>query len=737
MASADDPAEPIFLFLAAEARYRIDRQVYPPTEKGSEDPGVLIAALRSGIGPGIAATLESHPESIVPVIERLEAWKPDLSEEYRPGWRFEKPLDTEAAQQIVDDTVALLLKPLRQKASLLRNDRYRVLKQELAAAAAQHQKDTLAFNSYQGTDSLNSDEYRRYEASKSLRNAAAARVRRLEWEIDPSTRWHQRVGWKASDYFEDPQVISLCEAIERDDRAAMRRLLDVGVKADTVGRDGMTPLLWAFPDRRVERFKLLLDYGADPNVFLESDFGVGGKPLHPYPHGGSLLADRGCRAGVAVSHLACRSPERAFMRAAFAHGANANLVDRKTGETPLDLVFARGLGDHAERVRTLLEQGARPNRLCEYTGRYPVTQAVLASAYESALLLLKAGADPTLTRKKEFPRKGQTALHWVLRHQEHAPFHDQRRQDDYDALLAWLEKHYASELENVRDELDQGPLWGAALRAEREAERAGRLAEQQRQRERLAERLRRLPAEPAPPTAAERVAELSEQQLENVDGPAIFEMWSPTRAKKPEPWFRLEADGRLTLRNRQRPAAPEVVTTLDRDEVIWLMHLAINECGVMEKDSADYRKHQDPQYDSVFRYRVESGERDVDLELPSRTLVRKSLRHRLGLFPFKALNAYLDALGNQAYIEADDPGGTVLAAINAEAKKQDATLPPFRPFHLSLAARTDRGHLMVTYTQDIDVGRDQRSLRLEGLYVGSDTQPTIRVTVKRVQRRPQ
>ena len=39
----------------------------------------------------------------------------------------------------------------------------------------------------------------------------------LDWQLKPRRRWHKRVGWKASEYFEDPKVIELCNAIEADD----------------------------------------------------------------------------------------------------------------------------------------------------------------------------------------------------------------------------------------------------------------------------------------------------------------------------------------------------------------------------------------------------------------------------------------------------------------------------------------------------------------------------------------
>jgi hypothetical protein len=65
----------------------------------------------------------------------------------------------------------------------------------------------------------------------------------------PGATVHQRCGWKAEDYFTDPKVIALCHAIEANDLAEMERLVKAGADVNAQGKDKMTPLLWAFPDK--------------------------------------------------------------------------------------------------------------------------------------------------------------------------------------------------------------------------------------------------------------------------------------------------------------------------------------------------------------------------------------------------------------------------------------------------------------------------------------------------------
>ena len=99
--------------------------------------------------------------------------------------------------------------------------------------------------------------------------------------------FHEKAGWKAEDYFDDPQVIALCKAIEANDLEEMKQLIDAGADVNAKGKGNMTPLLWALPDNQLERFKMLLEHGADSNVIIESDFNTRG----------------GMRAGDSVTHM--------------------------------------------------------------------------------------------------------------------------------------------------------------------------------------------------------------------------------------------------------------------------------------------------------------------------------------------------------------------------------------------------------------------------------------------------
>jgi len=66
-----------------------------------------------------------------------------------------------------------------------------------------------------------------------------------------SSRWHDKFGWHANDYFNDAKVIDLCNAIEKNDVPRMEQAIRDGADINCVGIGGMTPLLWAFSRKQV------------------------------------------------------------------------------------------------------------------------------------------------------------------------------------------------------------------------------------------------------------------------------------------------------------------------------------------------------------------------------------------------------------------------------------------------------------------------------------------------------
>ncbi|WP_158521207.1 ankyrin repeat domain-containing protein [Fuerstiella marisgermanici] len=246
--------------------------------------------------------------------------------------------------------------------------------------------------------------------------------------------WHEKVGWKASDYFEDPQVIALCEAIEENDIAEIDRLIEAGADVNAKGKGNMTPLLWAFPDNQIKRFKHLIKRGANPNVIFESDFGV----------------PSGFHAGDSVTHMSARTQFPGYLEAVMESGGDPNLIDQRRNRTLLHAVITAGVPDVKQRVQILIDNGADLNAL-DSSGHPPVRMAVMwFRQFDVALKLLKAGATPSIYR----PRSNSKLVHAVESAGQEVETMSDSQRKSFIALEAWLreagEDLKAARMDNAR-----------------------------------------------------------------------------------------------------------------------------------------------------------------------------------------------------------------------------------------------------------------------------------------------
>lgn len=383
--------EAAFLFLVGQVRYQIDAKVYPPVEKGGDAPSVLLGALRATLGGPIIDSVRNDPERMKEVIRRVEDWTPRFDEDYDPGWKYDEKLPANERPAVVKGSVDSLLRPLRTQAILLSNEEYRGITQQVERADKEFDQ---ALDAWRPGEAQPPEVYETYVLARQRRDELQLKQQRLRWDLLPEIRWHHRHGWKAEDYFDDPQVIELCGAIERDDLVEMKRLIKAGADVKAVGKDGMTPLLWAYPDNRFERFELLLEHGANPNVFFESNFGIGSwgskNAFHPLPDGSGLIGDWGCHAGETVTHKAAASPYTKYLKVVMAHGGNAKIVDKKTGETPLHVTVGHNR-DVFERVQLLVKHGADPNAHSEWHKAHPIKEIINSGSYDCAIYLRSPG----------------------------------------------------------------------------------------------------------------------------------------------------------------------------------------------------------------------------------------------------------------------------------------------------------------------------------------------------------
>lgn len=292
--------------------------------------------------------------------------------------------------------------------------------------------------------------------------------------------WHRRHNWKAEEYFTDPQVIALCRAIEADDLAEMDRLVKAGADVNAQGKGKMTPLLWAFPDNHLPRFKWLLEHGANPNVAVESEFGTRQR----------------ITAGDSVTHMACNTSFPGHFDAVFDHGGDPNL--RHTGplgfhQTPLFAVITSNVDEKKKKVNRLIELGADMNVLS--CGATPVmTAASWGGQHELALLMLNAGADYKTYQENEVQR----LIHVVARQERRLDEYTPEQRARFHELVQWLEDRGES-YEQAKADLDRWDSWSRTtgeFRRKMDAEIAERKARERAEADKP-------PARPMQPTTAE------------------------------------------------------------------------------------------------------------------------------------------------------------------------------------------------------------------------------------------
>ena len=231
--------------------------------------------------------------------------------------------------------------------------------------------------------------------------------------------FHQKVNWQADKFFDDPQVVALCEAIEEEDLPEMERLIAAGADVNARGVGNMTPLMWAFPDNKLPRFQKLLDHGADPNVKITTNLGV----------------PSGFAVGDSVTTEAAQTHFPGYFQAVMEAGGDANIRDGH-GRAPIQIIILAMQSDAKQRCKVALQHGADVNTLAgDLTP--PMAAVATAGQYDLALYLLENGADHTLCMEN----KVQKLIHMVVSREAEMRHSLPAQRDGHKRLLNWLIAH--------------------------------------------------------------------------------------------------------------------------------------------------------------------------------------------------------------------------------------------------------------------------------------------------------
>jgi ankyrin repeat protein len=202
--------------------------------------------------------------------------------------------------------------------------------------------------------------------------------------------------------------LRLVEAAQRQDRVAVKALLQQRLDVNARQPDGATAIAWAAHWNDLEAAELLIRAGADVNV--ANDLGV--APLSLACKNGSAamvarLLSAGANPNAASSSgetpliTASRTGNPEVVKALLARGAEVNATRTAMKQTPLMYAAAEG---HADVVRVLVEAGADP-RARSAGGFTPLLFAARHGDANSARILLDAGVSVN-----EAASDGNTAL---------------------------------------------------------------------------------------------------------------------------------------------------------------------------------------------------------------------------------------------------------------------------------------------------------------------------------------
>jgi len=190
-------------------------------------------------------------------------------------------------------------------------------------------------------------------------------------------------GRSPKEAFNDDGVIKLLKAVDRDNAAEAKQLVDRGVNVNTVGKDSATPLIWMLGRQNLPAVKLLLELGADPNQYVPNGIG---PPVWVSAAGGRKEA----------------------LKLLLDHGGDPNLV--YGGDSPLMKAISYS---HMDCAELLLQRGANINYSDGLLSAF--TAAVFNVQFDHALWVLNHGYTHNLAMAKkmalaEKPRPGQEAL---------------------------------------------------------------------------------------------------------------------------------------------------------------------------------------------------------------------------------------------------------------------------------------------------------------------------------------
>lgn len=199
-----------------------------------------------------------------------------------------------------------------------------------------------------------------------------------------------------SQFFTDPKIIKLCESISKNDVRKVEALLNEGFNIEAPGKDGMTPLYWAWKLNNKKMLLLLLKDGY-ANV------------RYPAYKGNSVLDE--------IISL----EDKEYIQLVKPYWLTKEDF-KNNRETPMHNAIMQS---SLERVKKLVKYGTDINQQ-NAMGETPIILAGKIVQFQTVYYLLKKGADPTRR-----DRTGTSIVFYIRMHYHNPCFKHEGMRFDY------------------------------------------------------------------------------------------------------------------------------------------------------------------------------------------------------------------------------------------------------------------------------------------------------------------
>lgn len=208
--------------------------------------------------------------------------------------------------------------------------------------------------------------------------------------------------------------------------------------------------------------------------------------------------------------------------------------------------------------------------------------------------------------------------------------------------------------------------------------------------------------------------------------------------EEPHPWFKAYADGKIECAQMFVKSEELAKDKLTQDELLWLLHLAVNECRALERTTADLQASYDANSSQpskfgsppsvAFHYHLKLDGKGSDFTLPSHALILRPLRSKMALGEFASWHRYTSYLVSRAFFGDATERVVLLTELNKKLAIDQPSGPPFQIVHLTAATRNEKFDLLASFEQEIALG-NAKYRKLMGTVTRSKTEskPTFSI----------